>query len=258
MAIVAARRRVVKPAYPIRCRAPALAVLVAVGLSAAAPFSAAAQCNLDVDGSGVAESGTDVIYIARHLSGLTPVPPSFRIARPGIPDDATIRARIEDTRAGLDVDGNGRLEVATDVVYIARRLLRLATVPPSFRRGHPEIPANTVIAAAIDACLPIRFDAEIQPIFTANCAIIACHGRFPQLDLDLSAGRARASLVNQPSSECPAFDRVEPGEPESSYLVFKLRGSGPCFFGTQMPQGSPPLSAADQAKIVRWIAEGAN
>jgi hypothetical protein len=244
----------------------------------AAATGAHAACNLDVDDNGRVETSTDVVYVARHLFGLPPVPPSFRQMQPGIPSDATVAARIQATRAGLDVDGSGQVGTATDVVYIARRLFGIAPVPPSFRAGQPGIPADAVIAAAVDACLPgatttttttrptttttttrpISFAAEIQPIFTANCALSFCHaGPFPQADLDLSAGNARASLVDQPSEECLDLQRVAPGMPEASYLVFKLRGFGSCFLGEQMPRDAPPLSASDQAKIARWIREGA-
>jgi hypothetical protein len=54
----------------------------------------------------------------------------------------------------LDVDGNGVADVATDVVYIARHLLGLASVPPSFRMLDPTIPTDSAIAAKIDALCP--------------------------------------------------------------------------------------------------------
>lgn len=233
---------------------PSAAAAIAFTLIAS---GAHAVCNLDVDANGRVETSTDVVYVARHLFGLPPVPPSFRQAQPGIPSDATIAARIEATRAELDVDGNGQVGTATDVVYVARRLFSIPPVPPSFRLSQPGIPADALIGTAVDACLPISFATEIQPIFTASCALSFCHGSSPQLGLDLRAGMARASLVSQPSEECPDYDRVMPGMPEASYLVFKLRGSGPCFVGDQMPRDAPPLPAADQAKIARWISQGA-
>ncbi len=65
-------------------------------------------CPLDVDGSGVPpDVATDVVYIARYLLGLSPVPPSFRVLDPNIPSDAEMSARI----AGLCpsvVDGGQR------------------------------------------------------------------------------------------------------------------------------------------------------
>jgi hypothetical protein len=110
-----------------------------------------ATCLLDVDRNGVADVATDVVYIARHLLGLVPVPPSFRTLDPTIPPDAIIATNVDAIGNGLDVDMNGSVDVATDVVYIARHLLGLAPVPPSFRMLDPTIPADTVIAAKIDA-----------------------------------------------------------------------------------------------------------
>jgi len=48
----------------------------------------------------------------------------------------------------LDVDRNGVVDVPTDIVYIARHLLGLRTVPPSFGLSDA---VNATIAARIDA-----------------------------------------------------------------------------------------------------------
>jgi hypothetical protein len=54
----------------------------------------------------------------------------------------------------LDVDTNGSIDVATDLVYIARRLLGLPPVPAGFRALDPSIPSDSAIAASIDALCP--------------------------------------------------------------------------------------------------------
>jgi hypothetical protein len=54
----------------------------------------------------------------------------------------------------LDVDMDGTAEVATDIVYIARRRLGLDPVPPSFRTLSPGIPDDAVVAGKIDALCP--------------------------------------------------------------------------------------------------------
>jgi len=51
----------------------------------------------------------------------------------------------------LDADANGALNVATDVVYISRRLLGLPPVPASFRTQDPTIPSDAAISANVDA-----------------------------------------------------------------------------------------------------------
>lgn len=51
--------------------------------------------SLDVDGNSVADAATDIVYVARHLLGLPPVPQSFRDLDPSIPPDAEIIQQIE-------------------------------------------------------------------------------------------------------------------------------------------------------------------
>jgi hypothetical protein len=108
---------------------------------------------IDIDCNGQGDVATDVVYIARYLLGLPPVPPSFCLLGLCIPDPC-IAARVEAIREALDVDGNGVVEVATDIVYIARHMLGLPPVPPSFRSLDPTIPPDATIAANIDALCP--------------------------------------------------------------------------------------------------------
>lgn len=109
-------------------------------------------CRLDVDANGVADVATDVVYVARMLAGINPtVPPSFRTLDPTIPPDSEIEARIEAATERFDVDGNDVTDVATDVVYVARRKVAVApTVPPSFRALDPTIPADGAIEGRIN------------------------------------------------------------------------------------------------------------
>jgi hypothetical protein len=115
-------------------------------------------CLLDVDKNGTLQTATDIVYIQRHLSGLTTVPPSFRNNDPNhtIPPDDTINANIDALQSSLDVDMSGTVQTATDVVYIRRHLSGLTTVPPSFRNNDPNhtIPPDDTINANIDALCP--------------------------------------------------------------------------------------------------------
>jgi len=112
------------------------------------------NCRLDVDGNGTKDVATDAVYIARRLLGLVPVPPSFRSIDPTISSDAVIGAAIDAPGNALDVDGSGLVDVATDIVYVARRLLGLPPVPSSFRAIDPTIPSDAVIGASIDGLCP--------------------------------------------------------------------------------------------------------
>lgn len=94
------------------------------------------------------------MYIARHLLGLPPVPPSFRTLDPTIAPDADVSARANGMGSALDIDANGVVDVATDIVYIARYLLGLPPVPASFRALDPSIPPDATIAANVEALCP--------------------------------------------------------------------------------------------------------
>jgi hypothetical protein len=109
-----------------------------------------------VDGLGTppADVATDIVYIARTLLGLSPVPASFRALDPSIPPDATIAANVTAIGMGLDVDTSGKVDVATDIVYITRHLLGLPAVPASFRALDPSIPPDATIAANVDTLCP--------------------------------------------------------------------------------------------------------
>lgn len=51
----------------------------------------------------------------------------------------------------LDVDADGSVQPTTDITYIARHLLGLVAVPPSFRVTDPTIPPDAEIVRRIDA-----------------------------------------------------------------------------------------------------------
>ena len=76
--------------------------------------------------------------------------------------------------------------------------------------------------------------------------------------MDLSAGRAYASLVNVPSSQYSGWMRVVPRSSPQSMLMVQLGGEpGPELEGT-MPWGMPKLCTEQIDAIRRWIAAGAN
>lgn len=58
-------------------------------------FVPLADCLLDVDRDGQAAVGTDIVYIARQLLGLVPVPPSFRAQNSSIPPDVVVGGKID-------------------------------------------------------------------------------------------------------------------------------------------------------------------
>lgn len=91
-------------------------------------------------------------------------------------------------------------------------------------------------------------------IFTPSCA--GHHGpSLAEADLDLSAGRSFANLVNVPSTQVE-LDLVRPGDAENSYLIHKMDGR-PGIVGRQMPIGRLPFSTEEIAVIRQWIDAGA-
>ena len=109
----------------------------------------------------------------------------------------------------------------------------------------------------------VSFSSNIQPIFNRSCAVAAnCHAGPGSADLDLTAGKAYGQTVNVPSTQQKNLKRVNPGNPDTSYLVRKIH-NGPNISGTIMPQGCPAtplsgaqcLSADDMGAIVQWVTE---
>jgi hypothetical protein len=92
-------------------------------------------------------------------------------------------------------------------------------------------------------------------IFTPICS--PCHsGAGAPFGLQLDAGHAYANLVGVPSGEQPSVLRVNPGNPNQSYLIQKLEGS-PGITGQRMPFGGPYLDQPTIDVIAQWITNGA-
>lgn len=94
-------------------------------------------------------------------------------------------------------------------------------------------------------------------IFSQKC--IGCHNgggtRLPGL-MNLTDGNAYASLVGVTSIERPDLQRVNPGDPENSYIVHKLEGRAG-IVGVRMPLTGTPLTDGQMLVIKRWIELGA-
>ena len=104
----------------------------------------------------------------------------------------------------------------------------------------------------------VSFTANIQGIFTYNCAVVGCHvpGN-PPAGLVLAAGFAFAQTVNVAAAESPNLMRITPSAPDSSYLYQKVLGTASR--GAQMPAPATGnvLTDLDKDRIKRWIANGA-
>ena len=96
-------------------------------------------------------------------------------------------------------------------------------------------------------------------ILNTNCALSGCHngtGSSLPGSMDLRQGVAFSSIVGADSEQRPALNRVEPGDPDASYLVRKIQG-GPDITGARMPFGRANLTQAEIDVIREWISSGA-
>ena len=113
--------------------------------------------------------------------------------------------------------------------------------------GPPPPPANSL-------------SNDVQPILTANCTDSNCHGgATPAQGLNLSLGQTFANTVGVPAGQVATLNRVEPGDPDNSYLIRKLEGTAGAVGGvnTQMPLGRNALDQSVIDVIRAWIADGA-
>ena len=127
-----------------------------------------------------------------------------------------------------------------------------------------------LLAAGVAACgdsptgpsVPIAPPSGLSPtlssiqreIFNPSC--IGHHGDHAiEGDLDLREGASYAQLVNHPAFQV-TLDRVEPNNPEASYLIHKLDGRAG-IVGDRMPTDGPYLSSAQIDVIRQWINAGA-
>ncbi|HKV10242.1 MAG TPA: hypothetical protein VJ725_19020 [Thermoanaerobaculia bacterium] len=101
--------------------------------------------------------------------------------------------------------------------------------------------------------------SQIQAeIFTPNCAKAGCHdAASASSGLVLAAGQSYGNLVGRPATQNGGLARVEPGNPEASYLLRKLRGD-PSITGGRMPLDGPPYLTTEQIEgIAAWVRAGA-
>ena len=97
--------------------------------------------------------------------------------------------------------------------------------------------------------------AQVREVFAVSCTFSGCHsGGEPAAGLSLE-GDFAAHIVVVASGQRPDFKLVDPGNPNESYLLIKVRGDDE-IVSQQMPPGAP--LAAEQVEIIRaWIASGA-
>ena len=93
-------------------------------------------------------------------------------------------------------------------------------------------------------------------VFTGNCVIAGCHATLGAREgMSLAAGQAYGNIVRVPSVERPDLFRINPSNPDLSYMVKKLRGDAD-ITGLRMPDGGS-LTPAQIQLVIDWVRRGA-
>jgi mono/diheme cytochrome c family protein len=109
------------------------------------------------------------------------------------------------------------------------------------------------------------FASDVAPIFgtaitlgraAGQCTFCHYPGSSTGLDI-LAPFDTKKGLVNAPSALSSKL-RVQPGSPEASFLLEKLRGPASGSGGKAMPLNYDRLSNQEVATLRAWIAQGAN
>ncbi len=128
----------------------------------------------------------------------------------------------------------------------------------------------------------VSFKTDVLPVFQRSCGLsTACHGDSsmpfqdrpyfgPNKMVTATADditKILAGSVGVQSALEPGMMIVKAGDPENSFLMYKLDGQVQCSklscadskgCGTLMPQGSTdPLAENERDAIRRWVAQGA-
>lgn len=147
--------------------------------------------------------------------------------------------------------GRGGMSLARGLL-LALVLLEGALIVVSC--GQRKLPFEPVVGPPPDP--NATFTRVQSQVFTVSCAIAGCHATLgAQQGMSLAAGAAYGNIVRVPSVERPDLNRVEPGDPDRSYLIKKLRGD-PDITGLRMPDGGT-LTADQLQLVIDWVRRGA-
>lgn len=104
---------------------------------------------------------------------------------------------------------------------------------------------------------PVSYSIHLEPLVIAHC--LACHdSEEAKAKLVLDPGAGYENLVGPRSTQDPTMARVQPGDPERSYLWLKLQHVTE--EGKGMPRtltGSKKLRPSELELYRRWIEGGA-
>jgi hypothetical protein len=97
-----------------------------------------------------------------------------------------------------------------------------------------------------------QLESRVVDIFSSSCAQVGCHaGSNPQMGIALTEDLFYGHTVDAPSRERPGLDLIEPGRPDSSYLIHKVRGQED-IVGAPMPFTGEKLSEEEVQVLEAW------
>ena len=95
-------------------------------------------------------------------------------------------------------------------------------------------------------------------VLTPICSV--CHGgAAPMFDLNWSSTTNTCANVGRASGWEPTMMEIDSGNPDASYMIWKLENGGPggeTIQGVQMPMSQPALPPATIQNIRDWISDG--
>ena len=101
-----------------------------------------------------------------------------------------------------------------------------------------------------------RFSRVQGEVFSVSCTLAGCHaGPGPAAGLDLEPASSYAAIVRVPSAQRADLARIEPYQPDRSYLIKKVRGDADVS-GSAMPL-TGTLSVEQRSLLVDWVRRGA-
>lgn len=103
----------------------------------------------------------------------------------------------------------------------------------------------------------VSFATDVMGVFNAHCNNCHTAGGAPA-QLNLDPGSAYANTVDVPATELNSMDRIEPGDPDGSYLINKLQNTHVSVGGSgsfMPPSGTLPQAEIDLMRT--WVTEGA-
>jgi plastocyanin len=193
---------------------------------------------------------------ACHLAQINAPGPTFQDASEAVGSISAIRSRVCDqgvmphARATYD-----RFWTSTDPHQPAQ-LVAWGTV------HGPGLDWDACATAGPDDAPPIPdivyHDPLIQNIWDNSCGGAGCHNPGLSGGMSLHPDNAYDQTVDEPSTQAPGLDRIEPFDENDSYLWHKINGTQGSVGGggSQMPLGGS-LGATDIELLQQWILDGA-